>query len=356
MSRSRQAKRAETKPAEEAQVEVPASAPAAGKPPKKRRSLGKRITRALPYVGLVVGLLIIAYFPAMELYDAWERENVALDVDSAVSEADSDQVEYLLEQAEAYNLRLAGLEADIADEDILDYEDQLSLTGHDTAFGYVIIPSLSLTLPIYHGTSDEVLSAGAGHWEYSSLPVGGESTHAVITAHSGLSGSRMFDDLDELEVGDVFGVKVLGQLICYEVVSIEVVLPEDVDSLAIVEGEDLCTLVTCTPYGVNDHRLLVTGVRCEVPDDFLDEPTSAVESVAASGRLWPFVAAFLAVLALLIALAVSSSRRKKKRARARAAAAADAEAQAQVPGTGQPQGQEDGGAPPGRRKRSRRRR
>ena len=370
MSRSRQAKHAKgqapidaapaaptqgepaPEPAVAAETSVEASAgestaagkavPAAGKPPKKQRSFGKRIARALPYVGLVVGLLIIAYFPAVELYDAWERANVALDVDEAVSDADAEEIAYLLAQAEAYNLRLAGLEADIADEDILDYEDQLSLTGHDTAFGYVIIPSLSLTMPIYHGTSDAVLSAGAGHWEYSSLPVGGESTHAVITAHSGLSGMRAFDDLDELEVGDVFGVKVLGQLICYEVVSVEVVLPDEVDSLAIVEGEDLCTLVTCTPYGVNDHRLLVTGVRCEVPDGFLDDSSdsavaSAVASVAASGRLWPFVVAFLAVLALLIALAVSSSRRKRRRAKAQAAAAeapAGAVAEAQAPGGG----------------------
>ena len=285
----------------------------------------KRLKKILPYLGIVLGLLILAYLPVSELIDAWQRSNVALDSDSAVDDADREQVEYLLEQAEAYNLYLAGLEADIPEDEVLPYEEQLVLSDTDASFGYVIIPAISLTMPIYHGTSDEVLSAGAGHIEESSLPVGGESTHAVITAHSGLPSSRMFDDLDQLEVGDVFGVKVLGQLCCYEVTSIESVLPDETDSLDIQIGEDLCTLVTCTPYGVNSYRLLVHGTRCAVPDGFDSDPTSAVESVAASGRIWPLIVGIVAVAVVLAALAV------RRRLRRRRAAASDAEEGAYEP-------------------------
>ena len=272
-----------------------------------------RVLRAVPYAGLVVGLVVIAYFPASEAWDAYRRSQIAIQIDQAVESADSETIAELLAQAVAYNQQLAGEETDIAAEDIWDYEDQLSLTGHDTAFAYLIIPSISLTMPIYHGTTDAVLSAGAGHLETSSLPVGGESTHTVITAHSGLSGMRAFDDIDQLEVGDVFGIKVLGTLICYEVTSIEVVLPDEVDSLAIVEGEDLCTLVTCTPYGVNSHRLLVHATRCEVPDDFEGTATSAIESVVASQRTWPFLVAAVVVVAVLVGLAVWQAHARRAR-------------------------------------------
>ena len=271
----------------------------------------KRLKKILPYLGIVLGLAILAYYPVTEALDANQRAKVASGIDTSASEADDADVEYLLEQAEAYNLYLAGLTADIPEDEVLPYEEQLSLTGSNASFGYVIIPTISLTIPVYHGTSDAVLSAGAGHLETSSLPVGGESTHSVITAHSGLSGSRMFDDIDQLEIGDVFGVKVLGQLCCYEVTSIETVLPEEVDSLGIQMGEDLCTLVTCTPYGVNTHRLLVHGTRCAVPDGFDSDPTSAVESVASSTRMLPFLIAVAVLLVLLVALAVWQWRRKR---------------------------------------------
>ena len=294
----------------------------AAAPARKQRSLGDRISRAIPYIGLVIGLLIIGYYPASEAWDAWQRSQEAEEVDSAVASADDEAIAELFAQAEAYNDQLAGLTPDIDPDDIWPYEDQLSLTGHDTAFGYVIIPEISLTMPIYHGTDDAALSAGAGHLETSSLPIGGESTHAVITAHSGMSGMRAFDDIDQLEVGDVFGVKVLGELCCYEVTSIEVVWPDEVDSLEIQAGEDLCTLVTCTPYGVNDHRLLVHGQRCEVPDWFDDSTSSPLASVVASDRMLPFLIAFAVVAAVLVLLAAWQAQRRRKARKAEEAAAA----------------------------------
>lgn len=284
------------------------------------RSLKRRVLWALPYVGLILGLLVIGFFPATEAWDAWQRARQAEEVDSAVEAVDDATIEELFAQAKAYNEELVGLTPDIPLDEIWPYERQLSLTGADDAFGYVVIPEIALTMPVYHGTSDAVLSAGAGHLESSSLPVGGDSTHAVITAHSGMSGMRAFDNLDELEEGDVFGVKVLGRLCCYEVTSTEVVLPDETDSLATEMGEDLCTLVTCTPYGVNDHRLLVHGERCAVPDGFDASPSSPWESALASDRMWPFLVALAIVAVLLAALTAWRVHRHRERVRAGAAA------------------------------------
>ena len=128
---------------------------------------------------------------------------------------------------------------------------------------YIEIPKINLKMLVYHGTSDEVLAVGAGHLEGTSLPVGGPTTHCVITAHSGMKTMKAFDELRLLEVGDCFTVTTLGTSYEYEVESIETVLPYETESLGIVEGEDRVTLVTCTPYGINDHRLLVHGVRIE---------------------------------------------------------------------------------------------
>ena len=276
-----------------------------------------RVQTALPIAGLVLGLVIIAYYPASEAVDAWRRSQVASQVDSVAATVGNEALEELFAQATAYNEQLAGLTPSIASEDIWDYEDQLDADGTGASFGYVIIPCISLVMPVYHGTSDATLSAGAGHLETTSLPVGGESTHTVITAHSGLSGMRAFDDLRQLEVGDVFGVKVYGQLICYEVTSIETVLPEDVESLSIVAGEDLATLVTCTPYGVNTHRLLVHGQRCEVPEGF-GEDVTLLASIVGNSRVVVFLAAFavvLVVLGVLVARTLKQGKRGKQNVR-----------------------------------------
>lgn len=141
-----------------------------------------------------------------------------------------------------------------------DYEHQLNLGG-DGIMGYVDIPLIQVNLPIYHGTDSDTLDVGIGHLLGSSLPVGGESTHSVLTAHSGMANQKMFSDLDKLELGDVFYLKVLGETLAYQVDQINTVLPYDTTYLGITEGEDYCTLVTCTPFGINTHRLLVRGIR-----------------------------------------------------------------------------------------------
>lgn len=140
------------------------------------------------------------------------------------------------------------------------YEDQLNIAGNGI-MGYVEIPSIQVNLPIYHGTANATLEVGAGHLLGSSLPVGGESTHTILTAHSGMASKKMFSDLPLLEIGDVFYLDVLGERLAYQVDQIKTVLPYDTSYLGITEGEDYCTLVTCTPFGVNTHRLLVRGTR-----------------------------------------------------------------------------------------------
>lgn len=144
------------------------------------------------------------------------------------------------------------------------YGDMLDLTEE---MAFIDIPKINQKLPIYHGTTNAVLDKGVGHLENTSLPVGGPSTHSVLSAHCGLPKAELFTHLDKLEKGDIFTITVLNQKLAYEVYAIEVVEPKQVDSLYIQEGKDLVTLVTCTPYGVNSHRLLVHAERCELPED-----------------------------------------------------------------------------------------
>lgn len=164
-----------------------------------------------------------------------------------------------------------------------DYDSQLDITGSGI-MGYVRIPKISVTLPIYHGTGSNTLSAGIGHLLGSSLPIGGESTHTVLTAHSGMASQKMFSDLDQLGEGDVFYLEGLDEVLAYQVDAINTVLPHDTTYLGITTGEDYCTLVTCTPFGVNTHRLLVRGSRILYEE--AEEMVSSVSSEEAAASTW----------------------------------------------------------------------
>ena len=179
--------------------------------------------------------------------------------------SDADYTAYF-EAADAFNAQIA------ADPDALyfpdrfpSYESTLDVTGTGI-MGYITIEKIGVELPIYHGTSDAVLQVAAGHLEGTSLPVGGASTHAVISAHRGLPSAKLFTNLDQLEVGDTFTITVLDRTLTYEVDNISIVLPTETDSLKVSEGKDYVTLMTCTPYGINTHRLLVRGRRITTPD------------------------------------------------------------------------------------------
>ena len=175
----------------------------------------------------------------------------------------------------------------------LAYEDLLDLNG-DGMMGYIVIPKMNVELPIYHTVEERVLQSGVGHMESSSLPVGGPSTHAALSGHRGLPSAKLFTDLDQMEVGDQFYIKVLGETLAYEVHEVETVLPTETESLAIQAGEDLVTLITCTPYGINSHRLLVHAHR--IP--YEPQMEEAIEQVGG------FLNIPLPYLALIIALAV----------------------------------------------------
>lgn len=164
-----------------------------------------------------------------------------------------------------------------------EYDSMLNLNG-DGIMGYIEIPKINVHLPIYHGTGDSSLSKGVGHLLGSSLPVGGESTHSILSGHSGMASQTMFTDLEQLGIGDVFYLYVLDEILAYQVSEINTVLPSDTSLLGIWEGEDCCTLVTCTPYGVNTHRLLVTGYR--IPFEKAEQIVEQTETESGSGSHW----------------------------------------------------------------------
>lgn len=212
-------------------------------------------------LGMAAGMAILLVPFLLDRRQSYQNSLAISTMTSRYDRYDENQkiLEEQLEQAYAYNKWLAG---ENTGEGIHAYEEQLSFDGNGV-MGYLWIPSIDLKILLYHGTGDEILSAGAGHLEHTSLPVGGRSSHCVVTAHSGMRASRAFDDIRSLKKGDLFAACVYGRQYVYEVEETEVVLPEETDSLQIQKGEDRMTLVTCTPYGINDHRLLVHGVRSE---------------------------------------------------------------------------------------------
>ena len=181
--------------------------------------------------------------------------------------------------ADAYNAALSPIQfnREGVAAAAMDYNSLLNLTGSGI-MGYVVIDKIGVNLPIYHGTGETVLEEGVGHLIGSSLPIGGTSTHAVLTGHSGVAGKKLFSDIDQLVVGDVFLLFVLDETLAYQVTEINTVLPHETELLKLVKGEDLCTLVTCTPFGVNSHRLLVRGTRipyeeaAQIIEQIQDEP------------------------------------------------------------------------------------
>lgn len=219
------------------------------------------VTLLLVLIGLV-GVGLVSYPSIANWWNSFHQSRAVSEYTQTVANMNSDEYTEILDAADAYNQRLAGTGIlwNMSDEQKADYESQLDVSGTGV-MGYINIPKIEVTLPIYHGTSEEVLQIAVGHIEQTSLPVGGESTHAVISSHRGLPSAKLFTDLDEMVVGDTFTITVLDRTVTYEVDQIRVVLPDDLSALAIEEGKDYCTLVTCTPYGVNTHRLLVRGHR-----------------------------------------------------------------------------------------------
>ena len=210
----------------------------------------------------------ITLYPLMSnWYNERHQSEIHTQYQETIQQVDNSDLVRAKELADEYNAAIlpgTQLSEAFSQEALLwaseDYEHQLNVTG-DGIMGYVEIPLIQVNLPIYHGTDSDALDAGIGHLLGTSLPVGGMNTHSVLTAHSGMANQKMFSDLDKLKTGDVFYLQVLGETLAYQVDQINTVLPHDTTYLGITEGEDFCTLVTCTPFGVNTHRLLVRGNR-----------------------------------------------------------------------------------------------
>ena len=204
-----------------------------------------------------------------------------------IQQTDDSVLREAKQRAVAYNLAITPGTADAYSEEALlsaaeDYDDQLDI-AENGIMGYIIIPKIQVNLPIYHGTEAEVLDRGVGHLLGSSLPVGGKNTHTILSGHSGMASQKMFTDLEQLVPGDVFYLNVLNETLAYQVTEINTVLPYETDLLGIVPGEDLCTLVTCTPYGINTHRLLVRGSRIPYEEAaVLDEEAASTEPAAST--------------------------------------------------------------------------
>ncbi len=250
---------------------------------------------------LFIGVCVLLY-PALSQY--WNSKTQTRAVDDYQDILDALKKEdytMYFDEADAYNSSLASLESPLLDyQQLQNYNSILNINGSGV-MGYITIQKLGVELPLYHGTSDSVLNIACGHMEGTSLPVGGESTYSVLSAHRGLPHAKLFTDLDKMETGDVFAITILDRTMTYQVDQIKVVKPNEIDEVRIIDGEDHCTLLTCTPYGINSHRLLVRGTRIENAAPILHVTSNAfkIDSLVAT----PVVAAPI-LLVLLIVLMV----------------------------------------------------
>ena len=240
----------------------------------------EKILLIIAVIFIIVGTGIFLY-PSISNYFAEKNHVEAIrNYDKIVAGIEEDSIKEEKEKAQTYNENLSG--DPVHDPFVLgsgyalpeNYKEVLNLS-EDGIMGYIQVPKISVDLPIYHGTSEEVLEKGVGHIQNTSVPIGGSSTHSVLTGHTGLPNAELFTRLDELVVGDVFYIHILNERLAYKVYEIKVVLPDNIDELRITSGEDLVTLVTCTPYGVNSHRLLVKAERVE---DYIENNGNTTEA------------------------------------------------------------------------------
>lgn len=227
----------------------------------------KLLLICIAVITFLLALVIMLYPIISSIYNEQHQSKIHTNFREQVAKVDAVEIENAKALASAYNDAIANnvqLTESFSKDALLwaseDYKNQLNITGNGV-MGYVEIPAIGVNLPIFHGTEDKTLEYGIGHLLGTSLPVGGSSTHTVLTGHSGMASQRMFSDLDQLKKGDVFYLEVLGEKLAYQVDQIKTVLPHDTTYLGIESDKDYCTLITCTPFGVNTHRLLVRGTR-----------------------------------------------------------------------------------------------
>lgn len=276
-----------------------------------KKNRGNSMTTLFLVLMLFVGLSLLLYPTVSNYWNSLHQSRAIAAYVEQVTQIDNETFDQLREQARAYNRTLVGkaYRYDMTRQEREEYLGLLNVSENGI-IGYIEIPGIHCELPIYHGTDADALQIGVGHIEGSSLPVGGESTHCAISGHRGLPSAKLFSDLDKLTVGDRFSLRVLDDTLTYEVDQIHTVLPGEMDELEIVEGEDYCTLVTCTPYGVNTHRLLVRGHRVENSTDKEPALVTADETrTEPLGKI--FILLPVLLLAILLLLVFLLPKRKK---------------------------------------------
>lgn len=262
-----------------------------------------------------VGLSVLLYPTISDFWNEKRQSQAIVNYDDLIVDLTPEDYSEYFKKADSYNGKIRNMSfpflnyKNIADE----YYNTLDVNG-DGMMGYITIEKIKVQLPIYHGTSDKVLNTAVGHVEGSSIPVGGKSTHSVLSAHRGLPSAKLFTNLDKLETGDIFTIRILDRLITYQVDQILIVLPSETENLNIVQGEDYCTLVTCTPYGINTHRMLVRGTRIENIEE--DKVINVITEAYQIDPLivTPAVAAPMLGALLIILLVKSSKKGKGKKA------------------------------------------
>ncbi len=260
---------------------------------------------------ILIGIGLLSYPTVSDWWNSFHQTRAVASYAAAVSQMKTEDYDRLFAEADDYNRKLAGtgMKWSMTDEEIQEYNNVLDISDNGI-MGYIDIPRIRQTLPIYHGTDDAVLQVAIGHLAGTSLPVGGDSTHCVVSGHRGLPSARLFTDLDRLTVGDIWTMTVLNRTVTYEVDQIRIVEPEDLSELQIVQGSDYCTLLTCTPYGINTHRLLVRGHRIPNLDG---DANVTVDAMQVDQTLVAMVVAVIILLILVIILLIVSSKWYKDR-------------------------------------------
>lgn len=256
-----------------------------------------KLTTILLILALFAGLSLLLY-PTVSDWNSLHASQAVADYAENVRNLEAEKYEQVLQDAKSYNQMLPYEQTTFAlsEEEKEAYDALLDISGTGV-MGYIEIPTVNISLPVYHGTEDAVLQIAVGHLEWSSLPVGGESTHCVLSGHRGLPSAKLFTNLDKLVAGDKFIMRVLDEVLTYEVDQILIVEPTDVSTLMIEAGKDLCTLVTCTPYGINSHRLLVRGHRIENQDE-----AQAIRVTSDAIQIEPLIVAPAVALPMLLVL------------------------------------------------------
>lgn len=258
---------------------------------------------------LILGLSLLLYPSFSNWWNSMHQSRAIASYSEQVAQIDEAQYEELWDAAWAYNEGLLKrLNGYILSETQKEEYMTLLNIGGNGVMGYIEIPSLGVSLPMYHGTDEAVLQVAVGHLEWTSLPTGGPSSHCVLSGHRGLPSARLFTDLDQLELGDTFMLRVLDEVLTYEVDQIRIVEPYDAEALQIVEGQDYCTLVTCTPYGINSHRLLVRGHRIENVEE-----AKVVRVTADAIQIEPMIVAPIVAMPILLVLLIGLLIPKRKR-------------------------------------------